>query len=432
MVGAGKYTLSVATAMVIANMIGTGVFTSLGYQVGPLPSGFTLLMLWLVGGMAALCGALTYAEISSTLRLSGGEYLFLSRLIHPAAGAVAGWLSLVVGFSGAIAAVAIAIGEYSRLIIPSMPVQGVGAVSILLIAVIHLRGVKAGGAAQNFLTGFKLTLIAVLCIAPFLLPGESTKISFSPSPRDLDLIFSPGFAVALVFVLYAYTGWNASTYIAGNLENPSRNLPLSLGLGTATVTLIYLALNGTFLNAATFAELEGQNDIGNIVALKLFGNATGTVFSGLFSFALLSTLSAMTIAGPRVAEAMGKDLSLLKNFTRSNRFGMPWIAILAQAAFSILLVLFSNFVAIIQYVSVSLTLSSFFGVISVFILRRRFPRESRPFSTPLYPLVPVLYLATALWMILFVTLDNPLVIVYSILTMVPGVLLYYVQPGKAG
>jgi APA family basic amino acid/polyamine antiporter len=203
-------------------------------------------------------------------------------------------------------------------------------------------------------------------------------------------------------------------------------------LGTATVTLIYLALNATFLDAATFAELEGQNDIGNIVALKLFGNKTGTVFSGLFSFALLSTLSAMTIAGPRVAEAMGKDLPLLKTFTRSNRFGMPWIAILSQAAFSVLLVLFSNFVAIIQYVSVSLTLSSFFAVISVFILRRRFPPESRPFSTPLYPLVPLVYLATALWMILFVALDNPLVIVYSILTMIPGALLYYVQPKKAG
>lgn len=342
MTQARQYTFSVAVTLVIANMIGTGVFTSLGYQVEPLPSGFVILVLWLVGGIVALAGAFTYAEIATTLQKSGGEYFFLSRLFHPALGFVSGWMSSVAGFAGAISAVALAIGEYSTGV-TGVPVQGTAVACIAIVSFIHWFGVKTGGVAQNILTGFKLSLIVFFCALPLFLDVPSSGVNFLPQSGDGNLLTSAGFAISLVYVVYAYTGWNASAYIAGNMENPVRNLPRSLTLGTFVVVLVYLALNATFLYSATFSELNGQNDIGNVVAIKIFGPSIGAVFSAVFSFALLSTLSAMTIAGPRVTEAMGVDYPKLKQLNIRNRYGMPYIAILVQSAWAIVLVLTSSF-----------------------------------------------------------------------------------------
>lgn len=424
-----KYSFSVAVTVVIANMIGTGVFTSLGYQVGSIPSGFAILFLWLVGGVISLCGAFCYAEIATSLKKSGGEYLFLSKLFHPALGFLSGWISLLVGFAGAISAVAIAIGEYSNDLL-GLPVRMVAIVAIVIISAIHLLGVKTGGIAQNILTGLKLFLIAFFCIAPFFMSGEGSGISFMPKNSDWDLIMSNGWAISLAFVLYAYSGWNASAYIAGNLENPEKNLPRSLVIGTLVVTLVYLALNAMFLYVSTFDELNMQNDIGNVVAVKLFGSTTGLVFSGLFSFALLSTLSAMTIAGPRVAEAMGEDYPLLKSLTKKNRNEMPHIAIIAQGAWSIVLVLLSNFKEIIQYISLSLSWFTILTVIGLFILRRRTPKSEREFSTPLYPLTPIVFLVATGWFIYFMTQANPKLILYSLGTVALGLILYFFAAKK--
>lgn len=418
-----NYTLSVAIMLVIANMIGTGVFTSLGYQVGPLPSGFTILTLWLLGGVVALCGALTYAEIATTLKKSGGEYLYLSKIFHPTLGFLSGWMSALVGFAGAISAVAIAIGEYATEAI-GISTKVIAVLAILLVSAIHWFGVKTGGRAQTFLTGLKLTLIAFFFIAPFFINSVSkTEIHFLPQSGDWDLILSPGFAISLVFVVYAYTGWNASAYIAGNLDNPSRNLPVSLVLGTVLVTLIYLSLNGMFLYTATFQELQGQNDIGNVVAHKLFGSKAGFIFSGIFSFALLSTLSAMTIAGPRVTEAMGEDYPLLKSFTSKNKYDMPYLAILVQAGWSIFLVLVSSFKEIIQYISVSLSIFTVITVFGIFFLRKRNTTTDH-FKIPLYPIPPVAFIACTSWMIYYVAIEDFKIILYSVGTMVPGYIIY--------
>jgi basic amino acid/polyamine antiporter, APA family len=424
-----KYSFTVAVTVVIANMIGTGVFTSLGYQVGPIPSGFAILLLWLVGGVVSLCGAFCYAEIATSLKKSGGEYLFLSKLFHPALGFLSGWISLLVGFAGAISAVAIAIGEYSNDLL-GIPVRIVAIFSIVIISAIHLFGVKAGGVAQNILTGLKLSLIAFFCLAPLFMSGGGSVISFMPQEGDWDLVTSAGWAVSLVFVVYAYSGWNASAYIAGNLDNPEKNLPKSLILGTLVVTLVYLALNAMFLSVSTFSELDGQNDIGNVVAVKLFGSTTGLIFSGLFSFALLSTLSAMTIAGPRVAEAMGEDYPLLKSLTQKNRYEMPYLAILFQAGWSIVLVLLSDFKEIIQYISVSLSWFTLFTVIGLFILRKRTPKAERQFSTPLYPLTPIVFITCTLWMIYYMTMNEPKVILYSLGTVAMGLILYFFAAKK--
>jgi APA family basic amino acid/polyamine antiporter len=420
-----KYSLSVAIALVIANMIGTGVFTSLGYQVGPLPSGFVILILWLVGGVVALSGAFTYAEIATTLKKSGGEYYFLGKIFHPAVGFAAGWMSLLVGFAGAISAVAIAIGEYSK-VLTGLPVKVIAVLSILAVSAIHWFGVKTGGQTQKVLTSIKLLLIVFFCIAPFFIsPDLVSHISYLPHEEDWSMIMSPGFAVSLVYVVYAYTGWNAAAYIVGNLENPSKTLPRALIIGTLTVVLVYLALNAMFLYSATFAELNGQNDIGNVVAIKLFGQQTGTFFSGIFSIALLSTLSAMTIAGPRVTEAMGMDYPIFNAFTRKNKYEMPYIAILVQAAWAIFLVLVSSFKEIIQYISISLSIFSLLTVIGIFVLRKRTPPSERTFSVPLYPLPPIVFIVCTCWMIYYVTNADPKIILYSVATALPGFILYF-------
>lgn len=416
-----KYTVTVGITLVIANMIGTGVFTSLGYQVGPLPSGFAILVLWLLGGVVAWCGALTYAEIATTLKRSGGEYLYLSQIYHPTLGFVSGWISTIAGFGGAISAVAIAIGSYASLLTP-LPEKAVAIACIVVISSVHLLGVKTGGTMQTILTTIKLFLILFFCLAPLFITDVRSGISFLPQRTDLELIFSPGFAVALVFVVYAYTGWNAAAYIAGNLENAEKNLPRALLLGTVTVIVAYLALNGLFLLTTPMADLAGQNDIGNVVAERLFGHTIGQVFSALFSIALLSTLSAMTIAGSRVTEAMGEDYRALSLLARKNRYGMPHWAVILQAGWAIFLVSVSTFVEIVQYISISLSFFSMLTVAGIFRLRKT--HSDRPFRVPGYPLPPLIFIAVTCWMMVYMFLEDPKIIVWSVATMIPGAILH--------
>jgi len=423
MTASKNYSLSVAVTLVIANMIGTGVFTSLGYQVEPLPSGFVILILWLLGGVVALCGAMTYAEISTTLKRSGGEYLYLSKIFHPALGFLSGWMSSVVGFAGAISAVAIAIGEYATEATGISP-KAIAVAAIVAVSMVHWFGVKTGGRVQTLLTTLKLSLILFFCVAPFFVHSiPKSNIHFTPQPGDWNLIASSGFAVSLVFVMYAYTGWNASAYIAGNLDNPRKTLPISLITGTFLVMLIYLSLNATFLYTASLDELKGQSDIGNVVAHKLFGSTAGIIFSGIFSFALLSTLSAMTIAGPRVIEAMGEDYKLLQFFSIKNRYQMPYVAILVQTCWSVFLVLVSSFKEIIQYISVSLSFFSMLTVIGIFFLRKK-SSEADHYKVPLYPITPLILIICTCWMIYYVAITDFQVIVWSVGTMIPGYALY--------
>ena len=386
---------------------------------------------FLVGGVVALAGAFTYAEIATSLKKSGGEYFYLGRIFHPALGFVAGWMSLLVGFAGAISAVAIANGAYSTVAL-GIPTKVIAVSAILVVSAIHWFGVRTGGTAQTILTSTKLLLIAFFCIAPFFINEDlKSGLSYLPKPGDWTLIISPGFAVSLVFVVYAYTGWNAAAYIAGNLDNASKNLPRALIIGTLTVAFVYLSLNAMFLYSATFQELDRQNDIGNVVAIKLFGPRIGAMFSMLFSFALLSTLSAMTIAGPRVTEAMGEDYPIFISFVRKNRFDMPYVAILVQAAWSIFLVMVSTFQEIIAYITISLSLFSMMTVLGVFILRKKYPSAERPYSLPFFPLPPLIFTVCTCWMIYYVISADPKIILYSLATMVPGLILYFVARTKS-
>jgi len=436
-----KYTRSVAVNMVIANMIGTGIFTTLGFQVNAdfgIPDPFVILMIWIVGGVISMCGATVYGEIATTINKSGGEYAFLSELYHPLVGFISGWVSMIVGFSAAIAALALATGEYflpllgmnNEATVMSMPVvKMIGTVVIVLVVLVHFRGVKFGGAFQNYMTYVKLGLIAVFLVIPFFFIGnyEGSGISFAPSEGSWDMIFSLPFAGALVWVYFAYSGWNASTYIVGSLENPKKNLPFSLIVGTLIVTVLYLLLNFVFMYVATFDELNMNPDLGNVVANKILGPKVGLIFSAVFSLALVSGVSAMFIAGPRVLQEMGKDHKIFKVLGNQSEGGAPKMALITIMVISIGMVYFLQFGELIEYIGMTLAVFSLLTVIGIFILRSRRSTSERTVKAWGYPVTPIIFIGISLWMIYYFSTMKPIVIFWFFATIIPAVIIYFIS-----
>jgi APA family basic amino acid/polyamine antiporter len=437
-----KYSRSVATNMVIANMIGTGIFTSIGFQVMNPPIGipdpFAIMFIWFIGGVFALCGATAYAEVATTFRESGGEYTFLSKIYHPIVGFASGWVSIIVGFSAAIAALALASGDYlmpimNEMLGSNLPeyVPKVVAISlIMLVTLIQLGGVVTGGLFQNIITTIKLMFILVIIITPFFFLAESGKshVSFSPTSSSWSTIFSLPFAGSLVYVMFAYSGWNSSSYIAGNMENPKKNLPFSLVTGTAIVTLVYLALTGVFMYVCTFDEMRGKVAIGNIVISKVFNEQAALIFAGLFAVALVSGINAMFIAGPRVAQRMGEDYRIFSFLKGQNEKGAPVNAILLQTLISITIVLLFDFRMILQYIELTLSLFCLLTVVGVFVIRARKLGDESSIKTWGYPFTPLLFIGVTLWMILYFVQMEPMRLVWTGVTILSAVVIYFLSP----
>jgi len=441
-----KYSISAALSMVVANMIGVGVFSAIGFQVipfekGGIPDNFAILLVWLIGGLISLCGAFVYAEIATTLKQNGGEYTFLSKLYHPSLGFASGWISLIVGFSGAIASTGLAIGKYSGPALgfdPSSHIyffgvpltyqKIVGCFVICIISIFHLRSVKTSGLLQTILTGIKILLLTIFCLAPFFIfyrDGISFFENFSPTTSSFSIIYSLPFASALVWVMYAYSGWNSAAYIAGSIKNPNKSIPFVLIIGVLLVTFIYVLLNASFLFFCTFEQMMYQEDVGNIVSIELFGFRAGTVFAGFFSLALLSTMSAMVIAGPKVSEQVGNDFSFFTKLSKKSKGGSPVFAILLQAFISIILVLFSSFQELIVTLGITLAFFSLLTVFGVFILRKKYSVHERPVRTIGYPITPIIFISMILWMIVSFAIEDPIKIWYSFVAIVPGFIIYF-------
>ena len=437
-----KYSRSVATNMVIANMIGTGIFTSIGFQVMNPPIGipdpFAIMFIWFIGGVFALCGATAYAEVATTFKESGGEYTFLSKIYHPIVGFASGWVSIIVGFSAAIAALALASGDYLMPImnellgsnLPEFTPKIVAIILIGLVTFIQLGGVVTGGLFQNIITTIKLLFILVVIITPFFFLADSGKsnVSFSPTSSSWSTIFSLPFAGSLVYVMFAYSGWNSSSYIAGNMENPKKNLPFSLVTGTAIVTLIYLALTGVFMYVCTFDEMRGKVAIGNIVISKVFNEQAALIFAGLFAVALVSGINAMFIAGPRVAQRMGEDYRIFSFLKGQNEKGAPVNAILLQTLISISIVLLFDFRMILQYIELTLSIFCLLTVVGVFVIRARKLGDESSIKTWGYPFTPLLFIAVTLWMILYFVQMEPMRLVWTGVTILSAVVIYFLSP----
>lgn len=385
-------TLPVA-ALVVASMVGTGVFTSLGYQVTDIPSGPTLMLVWALGGLLALCGALCYAELGGALPRSGGEYHFISVLYHPSLGWMAGILSAVIGFAAPTALAAIALGRYAHRAVESVPAIVISVVALLLVTGGHLLTLKSSAILQTVSTFLKLSLILGFIIASFLMPGGG-DVRWSVVPAaDLDIILQPAFAIALLFVFYAYSGWNAAVYILDEIHDVKRTLSRALVLGTVLVTILYLLLNAAFLRAAPLAALAGVTEVGHVAAVSLFGEGAARWFSGLLSLGLVATVSALVWAGPRVLNVMGNDFPAIRLLGRRNRHRIPVTATLFQSGIALIFILAGSFETLLTYTQFGLTLCSFLTVVGLFILRRRSPEGHEGFRCPLYPLPPLIFLA---------------------------------------
>jgi APA family basic amino acid/polyamine antiporter len=387
-----------ATCIVVANMIGTGIFTSLGFQVGDLPTGFAIVAVWTVGGLCALCGALSYAELGAALPRSGGEYNFLREIYHPSVGFLAGWISATVGFAAPVAIAAMAFGTYFTEVAPGTNPLILSLVVVTICTLVLLRDLRLGSAFQNGSTILKVALILVI-IGAGLWIKQTQPISFLPAKGDGALIVSGPFAVSLYWVMYAYSGWNASTYIVGEVRNPSRAIPLSVGVGTVVVMLLYVATNAVFLRTTPAAEMMGKQQVAVIAGAHIFGASGAKVMASFICLGLISTVSAMMWIGPRITAAMGEDLGLLAPLARRNARGIPVAAILAQFAIVVLLLLTATFQTAVNYIQFSLTLCSTLTVLGVFVLRWRRPDLPRPYHTWGYPVTPAIFLLVSVWML---------------------------------
>ena len=295
-----KFQHQTVTAVVIANMIGTGVFTSLGFQLLDIQSGFAILLLWALGGLIAVCGSMTYAELGSALPRSGGEYNFLTEIYHPSAGFISGWISATIGFSAPTALAAITFSTYLMTIFPEINndwLRKIIACSLIVIlAFIHSSNRKSSGGLQMIFTVMKVGVIILFCFGAILFAKNIQPVSFSPNSNDISTIFSGSFAVSLIYVSYAYTGWNAATYLSSEIERPQKYLPLILISGTTTVTVLYILLNFVFLSVAPIEDMQGKIEIGFIAAQSAFGGSVANFTGLVLSLLLISTVSAMTIA----------------------------------------------------------------------------------------------------------------------------------------
>ena len=409
-------------------MVGTGIFTSLGFQVGDLPSGFVLMFLWVLGGVCAFCGALSYGELAAALPRSGGEYHFLSKVFHPALGFLSGWLSATVGFAAPIALAAMALGSYSTGVIEGADALAISISVVVIVTVIHLMGTGAGSVLQNLATWLKVGLILVFIGAGFFLAGDVQPVTFTPVEGDWDLITSAPFAVSLVYVMYAYSGWNASTYIVGEVRNAALNVPLSVAIGTLLVGGLYVLLNMVFLRVAPMSAMAGQIDVGHVAATHLFGERGGRLMAGLICLGLISTVSAMTWIGPRVTMVMGEDYRILGLLARKNRRGVPGVAMVVQLAIVIALLVTAKFDAVLTYAQFGLTLGSFLAVLGVMVLRSTQPDLPRPVQVWAYPVTPFLFLLINGWMLVHIMIQRPKESLAGLVTVAAVLVVYLVSP----
>jgi basic amino acid/polyamine antiporter, APA family len=424
-----KIGFSTSVSVVIANMIGTGVFTSLGFQVMNIQSPFAIIMLWVTGGVLALCGALVYGEIGAALPESGGEYNYLSKLYHPAIGFLSGWVSVTVGFAAPIAAASVALAQYVNKIYPEVDSTILTFSVIILITLVHSFNLKAGSLFQR---GF--TWIKIICITLFIVFGlfyePPHHLSFQADKAATNDIFSGFFAGSLIYVLYAYSGWNAAAYIAGEIKDVQRTLPRALITGTLIVMAIYTLLNYVFLYTVPVNELKGVIEVGYVSAGKIFGEKTGRFMSLVIALLLVSTISAMILAGPRVMQTMGNRIHGLRFFAKSNKNNIPYVAIIFQSLIALVLVVTSSFESLITYVSFTLNLFTFLTVFGVFILRYKYRHIERPFKTPFFPFTPLLFLAIVFWTSYNIITERPVESLYGLGTVICGLAVYFLTRKK--
>jgi APA family basic amino acid/polyamine antiporter len=423
-------------------MIGAGIFTTSGLLMTDLNSPYLMLTLWIVGGIIALCGALSYGELGANMPEAGGEYRYLSRLYNPLTGFLSGWISFVVGFSAPIAASAIGFSVYIIRAFPAFSVflqeltgvsegtlqKGMAVAVIVLFTAIHYRGLKLGATIQNYLTILKVVLIVGFIVLGFA-AGTGNIAHFSAGDMS-----ASGFGdwktigLSLMWIMFAYSGWNASTYIGSEIKNPKRNLPLSLLVGTMVVMVLYLLVNIVFIYAIPPAEMKGVISVGGLAMEKMFGRTGGAISSVLISFALFSSLSAFIIIGPRVYYSMARDGLFFKAAAKIHpKFNVPSTSIIFQSAIALIITITGTFDQILTYMGFALSIFPLLTIAGVIKLR---VTGQNTFKIPGYPIPQIIYLGTGIVILFLAYLERPFESSMSILTVLTGIPAYYLFKKK--
>jgi len=406
-------------------MIGTGVFTSLGFQLNDLQSIFPLLMLWIVGGFIALFGALTYSELAAALPRSGGEYHLLSQSIHPSLGFAGGLVSATVGFSAPAVLAAMALGKYLSAVIPILDPTIVATVSVIIFHLIHGQSIKIGTLIQDGTTVIKIGLIVIFIIMGLINPNPQ-NISILPKVGDISLLFSSGFAISLVWVSYAYTGWNSSVYIAGEIVDPKVNIPKSLLLSTVIVMLLYLLLNYVFLYSTPISLLTNELEVGYIAGINIFGDVGAKIIGLGISILLVSTVSSYIFIGPRIMQVMGEDHGYLHFLSKKNDQGIPVVAFIVQLIICMIFILSSSFEQVLLYTGISLIISTTMTVFGLFVLRIRQPNLDRPYKVWGYPFTPAIFIILNIWILFYTFKIQPFESLIGFGIVIISIALYFV------
>jgi basic amino acid/polyamine antiporter, APA family len=413
--------LTAAVAILISNMVGTGVFTSLGLQVAGTHTGFALLALWALGGIGALCGAACYSELGAAMPRSGGEYVYLGEIFHPFLGFLGGWVSMTVGFAAPIALAGIAFGRYATVFLP-LSARQASLVSILALTVIHAASLRLARWFQVGVTTLIVVLIALFLGAATWYP-HPVALDLAPTATALHEVGAPAFAVSLIYVSYAYSGWNAASYVAGEIAEPQRNIPRALLVGTAIVTVLYVLLNWAFLRTVPLGRLAGVVEVGALSASAIFGPAGGRIMSALIAIVMVGSMSGFVLAGSRVTQAIVADLPAFRAIAARSSGGVPRRAILAQVTLTLALLLTNAFEPIVTYAGFTLELVTLLSIVGLIVRRRR--GVASPVSAWGYPATALIYLAVSGWTLTFVVVQRPLESLLGGVTLLVGALIYW-------
>jgi APA family basic amino acid/polyamine antiporter len=401
-------------------MVGAGIFTTTGFQAADLKDPTIMLAAWVLGGLLALAGALSYGELGAMMPAPGAEVHFLARTFGAWIGWLAGFVTFFAGFAAPIALVSLATGAYVERTIPWISAGVVAPAVVVSLTAVHALNVTFGARVNDIACLLKILLLIAFVVAGLLAAPTRAPAQGDPNPSGFPMA---GFAISLIFVSFAYSGWNGAAYVGGEVRDPGRLLPRSLFLGTLLVTALYVLVNIVYLRAASPAQMAGVEAVGHLAATRLFGDRAGGIFSIGIALLLFSTVSAMAMTGPRVLVSLARDGNLPPVLAKTSRRGAPTTAVVIQGAIALALLLTSGLRDLIEYAGLSLSLSAGLTVLGLIVLRRRLPDAPRPFRVPGYPLLPLAFVLLSAWMIVRTICDDPMKGLGSAATLGLGILL---------
>ena len=422
-----ELSLTDATFLVVASVIGSGIFLTPGSIASALPHPELVFAAWIAGGLLSLAGALANAELGAMYPHAGGNYVYLREAFHPAAGFLVGWLTFFVIYAGTIATLAAGFSEGLAGFLP----LGDGAKLALAVAItlavtaLNVLGVRAGARFNNVTTALKVAaLLAFVVAGP--LAGEGRAANLVQGAASPGGVGFAAFGLALSPVLFSYLGWNASVYVASEIHEPQRNLPRSLFLGLALCTAVYLAVNAVYLYALPVEVQAGQGNVGEAAARTLFGGIGGTLVAAFVLASILGTLNATVLVGPRIAYAMAIDGRFFGGVDRVHEvYRTPHVALWAQAATAVaLLLLLRSFPSVLDYTTFAIVLATMADTVALYALRRRQPGRARPYRAWGYPWVPALYFAANAGIALAMLQGRPLECAIGLAVLAAGLPFY--------